>query len=82
MVTLVQSVKAIASVGAIVTVLTWRARRLIYEVVGLESLNRQSRAGAAFESLAESPYRDPLAEFHLNRIRSDESGTTVVVTKT
>ena len=43
--------------------------------------NGQSGAGRAFESLAESVYRDPLADFHLNRIRSGESGTTVVMTK-
>ena len=39
----------------------------------------QSGAEAAFKSLADSPYRDPLAKFHLNRIRSGESGTTVVM---
>ena len=41
--------------------------------------NRQSGAGAAFESLAALPYLDPLANFHLNRIRSGESGTTIVM---
>ena len=41
----------------------------------------QAGARAAFESLAESPPRDPLAEFHLNRIRSGESGITVVMTE-
>jgi adenylate cyclase len=43
--------------------------------------NNQAGAKAAFESLTESPHRDPLAEFHLNRIRSGESGITVVMTE-
>jgi class 3 adenylate cyclase len=38
-------------------------------------------AGAAFERLANSPHPDPLADFHLHRIRSGESGTTVRMTE-
>ena len=43
--------------------------------------NGQSGAGTAFESLTESPCRDPLADFHLKRIRSGESGITIVMSE-
>jgi class 3 adenylate cyclase len=43
--------------------------------------NGQPDARRAFESLAESPKRDPLVEFHLTRIRSGESGVTIVMTE-
>ncbi len=43
--------------------------------------NGQPGARQAFESLAESPNRDPLVEFHLARIRSGESGVTIVMTE-
>ncbi len=36
-------------------------------------------AAAAFESIASEPDGDPLARFHLARLRSGESGTTVVM---
>ncbi len=43
--------------------------------------NGQSGAEAAFEPLAALPCRDPLADFHLKRIRSGESGTTIVMSE-
>jgi class 3 adenylate cyclase len=38
-------------------------------------------AAAAFESIASGPDGDPLARFHLARLRSGESGTTVVMSE-
>ena len=43
--------------------------------------NGQPDARQAFESLTDSPHPDPLAEFHLGRIRSGESGVTIVMTE-
>ena len=37
------------------------------------------RAESAFEILAQAPSNDPLAAFHLGRLRAGESGTTIVM---